>query len=221
MKQALLTAALLFSPVALHAQKIPLTDPSVLDLRDTTAQVVTWHGRSALNLTHGPGASTQQLAILRNHSFHNGTIEIDLAGALSKTADASDRGFIGVAFRVQSDPSRYECFYIRPTNGRAQDQLRRNHSTQYISMPDWPWFRLRKESPGVYESYADMVEGEWIHMKIVVHGTEAALYLANAIQPCLLIHDLKLGDLQGAIALWAEPTTNAYFANLNISNSTE
>lgn len=66
-----------------------------------------------------------------------------------------------------------------------------------------------------------MVEGEWIHMKIVVHGTEAALYLANATQPALLIHDLKLGDTQGTIALWAAPTTNAYFANLSISSTTE
>lgn len=221
MKQLLLAAALVFCSALLHAQTIPLTDPATFDLHDTTAQITTWHGRPALNLTRSPGASTQQLAILRNRSFHNGSIEVDLAGALSKSADASDRGFIGVAFRVQSDPSRYECFYIRPTNGRAQDQLRRNHSTQYISMPDWPWFRLRKESPGVYESYADMVEGEWIHMKITVHGTEAALYLANAAQPSLLVHDLKLGDTQGAIALWAEPTTNAYFANLTISNSTE
>jgi hypothetical protein len=220
-RRALLPAALLFISAALHAQEIPLTDPTVLDLRNTTARVTTWHNRSALDLTRKPGSSAQQLAILRNHAFHNGTIEVDLAGALSKTADASDRGFIGIAFRMQSDPSRYECFYIRPTNGRAQDQLRRNHSTQYISMPDWPWFRLRKESPGVYESYADMVEGEWIHMKIVVHGTEAALYLGNAAQPSLLVHDLKLGDTQGAIALWAEPTTDAYFANLKISASTE
>ena len=221
MQLVALSAVLLFCSVALHAQKIPLTDPATLDLHGTTAQVTTWHDRPALNLTRKPGASTQQLAILRSHSFHNGTIEVDLAGALSKTADASDRGFIGIAFRVQSDPSHYECFYIRPTNGRAQDQLRRNHSTQYISMPDWPWFRLRKESPGVYESYADMVEGEWIHMKVVVHGTEAALYLANAAQPCLLVHDLKLGDTQGAIALWAEPTTSAYFANLSISSTAE
>jgi hypothetical protein len=220
-KWIVLTAAVLFSSTTQRAQKISLTNPSVLDLDNTAAQVTTWHDRSALNLTRKPGTSTQQLAIIRNVTFHNGTIEVDLAGALSKTADASDRGFIGIAFRVQSDPSRYECFYIRPTNGRAQDQLRRNHSTQYMSMPDWPWFRLRKESPGVYESYADMVEGEWIHMKIVVHGTEAALYLANAAQPSLLVHDLKLGDTQGAIALWAEPTTNAYFANLGIANSTE
>src|SRR5262249_55899249 len=147
---------------------ISLTDPTVLDLHNTTAQVTSWHDRSALNLSGKPGAPAQ-LAVLRNHSFHNGTIEVDLAAALSNNADAADRGFISLAFRVQSDPSHYECIYIRPTNGRAQDQLRRNHSTQYMSLPDWPWFRLRKESPGVYESYADMVEGEWIHMKIVVH----------------------------------------------------
>ena|SRR5258708_28541659 len=41
--------------------------------------------------------------------------------------------------------------------GRADDQLRRNHSTQYISEPEWPWPRLRSEAPGVYESYVDLV----------------------------------------------------------------
>jgi hypothetical protein len=158
------------------------------------------------------------LAIVRNRPFHNGTIDIDVAGALSAKATESDRAFIGIAFRMQSDESHYECIYIRPTNGRALDQLRRNHSTQYVSLPDWPWSRLRKESPGVYESYADMVEGEWIHMKIVVHGTNAELYLGTAAQPCLLIHDLRLGDVQGAIALWGGSGTVGYFAGLKISN---
>jgi len=70
--------------------------------------------------------------------------------------------------------------------------------------------------PGAYESYADMVEGKWIHMKISVHGTTAALYLGGSLQPCLLINDLKLGDMQGAIALWGGSGTVGYFANLNI-----
>ena len=70
--------------------------------------------------------------------------------------------------------------------------------------------------PGAYESYADMVEGKWIHMKISVHGTTAALYLGGSLQPCLLINDLKLGDAQGAIALWGGSGTVGYFANLNI-----
>jgi hypothetical protein len=61
-----------------------------------------------------------------------------------------------------------------------------------------------------------MAEGEWIHMKIVVHGAKAALYLGGSAQPCLLINDLKLGDAQGAIALWGGPGTVGHFANLNI-----
>jgi len=209
-------AVLLLCGAPLHAEKIPLTDLGRLELKNTQAEVTTYRGRKALKLIEQPSGPGQLLAILRAYTFHDGTIDVDLAGALSRTAVKSDRGFIGIAFRMQSDESHYECIYIRPTNGRAQDQLRRNHSTEYESLPDWPWYRLRKENPGVYESYADMAEGEWIHMKIVVHGTTAALYLGGSRQPCLLINDLKLGDAQGAIALWGGSGTVGYFANLNI-----
>ena len=44
-----------------------------------------------------------------------------------------------------------------------------------MSHPDQPWHRLRKESPGVYESYVDLVPGEWTRVKIVVAGTTARL----------------------------------------------
>jgi hypothetical protein len=36
----------------------------------------------------------------------------------------ASRGF-GIAFRVQGN--RFEYIYLRPTNGRADDQIRRNH----------------------------------------------------------------------------------------------
>jgi hypothetical protein len=209
-------AALLLFAAVLHAETIPL-DLSRFELRNTRAEITTYHGRRAIKLTEQPARSGQLLAIFRGYSFHDGTIDVDVAGALSVTAAESDRGFIGVVFRMQPDEAHYECLYIRPTNGRAQDQLRRNHSTEYESLPDWPWYRLRKESPGVYESYADMAEGEWIHMKIVVHGTKAALYLGGSAQPSLLVNDLKLGDMQGAIALWGGSGTVGYFANLKIS----
>lgn len=218
MKMLLLISAVLFGSVAAHAERISLSKPGNLELRTTQAQTAIYHGRQALKLTEKPAGSGQLLAIVRNRAFHDGTIDVDVAGALSNRATESDRGFIGIAFRMQPDESHYECIYIRPTNGRAQDQLRRNHSTEYESLPDWPWYRLRKESPGVYESYADMVEGEWIHIRIVVRGTNAALYLANAAQPCLLVHDLKLGDTQGSIALWGGSGTEGYFTNLKISN---
>jgi len=56
-------------------------------------------------------------------------------------------GFVGIAFHTQKNASHFECFYLGPNNGRADDQLRRNHVTQYVSHPDFPWRRLREEAP--------------------------------------------------------------------------
>ena len=132
--------------------------------------------------------------------------------------DTSFRGFIGLAFRLQNekDTLKYECFYLRPTLGRDEDQLRRNHSTQYISAPYYPWQLLRKETPGMYESYADMVAGEWTHLKIKVEGLRAWLYINGASQPALIVNDLKLGNSKGRLALWIGPGTDGYFSNLKI-----
>ena len=60
-----------------------------------------------------------------------------------------------MGFRVAADASKYYGIYLRPTNARADDQVRRNHSTQYISFPDYLWLRLRTETPGKYEYYVD------------------------------------------------------------------
>jgi hypothetical protein len=156
------------------------------------------------------------MAIVAASDFKNGTIEVDVAGSPRPGAPADARGFIGIAFRLQNHGARYEDIYLRPTNGRADDQVRRNHSLQYESIPDFPWFRLRKENPGGYESYADLEAGAWTRMKIVVSGTNARLYINGAEQPCLVVNDLKLGESRGQIALWAHWTTDAYFSNLTV-----
>jgi hypothetical protein len=149
--------------------------------------------------------------------FSNGTIEVMLLSRLLPTADAGARGFIGLAFRINKDNSQFESIYIRPTNGRADDQLRRNHSTQYFSYPDYKFDRLRKESEGKYESYADMGLNEWIKMKIVVKDAQARLYLNDQPQPVLIVNDLKLGAANsGAIGLWVDTGTDAFFRNIKV-----
>jgi hypothetical protein len=124
-----------------------------------------------------------------------------------------------VAFRVQPD-GQYEAFYLRPTNGRADDQVRRNHSTQYISNPGFPWHRLRAESPGVYESYVDLVPGEWTSVRIEFSGTTARLYVHGAAQPCLIVNDLKQRPAAGPVALWIGQGTEAFFRNLRVVTGT-
>ena len=154
------------------------------------------------------------IVVLSGTTIHDGTIEVDVAGKPRAGATADARGFVGLAFRVSADPSSYECFYIRPTNGRADDQLRRNHSAQYMSMPQYECSRLRKETPGKYESYVDLVPGAWTKIKIVITGTKAQLFVNDASQPALLVNDLKHGDSTGSVALWIGLQTEAYFTNL-------
>jgi hypothetical protein len=189
-----------------------------LELVDTKAEIVTYRGRRALHLlpTGHETGDESLIAILAGSDFKDGTIELDVAGLPRAGAAPDMRGFIGVLFRVQDRAERAENFYLRPTNGRADDQLRRNHSVQYESPPDFPWNRLRKENPGVYESYTDLDPGAWTRMKIVVSGTKARLYVNGADQPCLIVNDLKLGERRGQVAVWAHWTTDAYFSNLTV-----
>lgn len=178
-------------------------------------------GKKAIRVardTTTKGADMPTFVRLNNtDSFSNGSIEVMLLSRLLPTADANARGFIGLAFRINKDNSRFESIYIRPTNGRAEDQVRRNHSTQYFSYPDYPFDRLRKEAEGKYESYADMGLNEWIKMKIVVKNAQAKLYLNDNLQPVLIVNDLKLGPANnGAIGLWVDGGTDAFFRDIKV-----
>jgi hypothetical protein len=85
-----------------------------------------------------------------------------------------------------------------------------------MSMPDFHWKKLREQSPGMYESYVDLEAGAWTHVRIVVHDQDASLFVGNAKEPCLVVHDLKLGKRGGRVALWAGQEADAYFANVRV-----
>lgn len=188
---------------------IPL-DPAKTVKRNVKVESATYKGQTGVRVTYIDG--DESIARIQGTEFQDGVIEVDVVGDVLPGATGGARGFVGIAFRATD--SKYECFYLRPTNGRAEDQERRNHATQYVSVPGYPWERLRKETPSKYESYADMLPGEWIHLKIEVKGNKARLYVNGAAQPALIVNDLKQGVTKGGIALWVGPGTVAHFANL-------
>ena len=206
--------------LSLCAGEIPLTDLTRFDSLNAITEISTYHGRRALHVTElktGEGAPGEAHLILKNQSFHNGTIDLEVSGAPSKTADPTARGFIGIVFRLTADGSHSEIMYVRPSNARAEDQLARNHTLQYASTPDWGWRALREKFPAQYESYADMQAGEWVHMRVVVHGKEARLFVGKAEQPGLIVKEMKLGDSEGRVALWVGPGTDGYFRDFRIT----
>ncbi|RZJ83840.1 MAG: hypothetical protein EOO20_22075, partial [Chryseobacterium sp.] len=89
-------------------------------------------------------------------NFENGIIEVDVLSRLLPGAPEMARGFIGLAFHINGDNSKFEGIYLRPTNARAANQLRRNRSVQYFAFPDFKFEESRKTAPGGYESYVDL-----------------------------------------------------------------
>jgi hypothetical protein len=193
-----------------------------LHLHNVKAEPAVLQSKTGLRVTLAPDAPSgqtdiEQLASIEGLVFWNGVIEAEIAGDVAPGAASGARGFVGLAFRLQPDMKTYDAFYLRPTNGRADDQERRNHATQYISHPEWPWDRLRKEAPSKYEAYVDLVPGRWTKVKIEVQGEKARLYVHDNRQPTLIVNDVKSGpNTKGAVALWLGPGTVAHFRNLTV-----
>jgi hypothetical protein len=176
---------------------------------------VDYSGKRAIKIVEdGQVPNGEAYAIVKDAVFHNGEIEVELAGRPAGGAFGTARGFIGIAFRLQG--GQFEYIYLRPTNGRADDQVRRNHSTQYSSHPKFGFAESRQQSPEKYESYVDLEVGVWTRYRITVDGAKARLYVHGAAQPCLIVNDLKLGDSSGGVALWIGPGTEGYFTGLKI-----
>jgi len=214
-------AAALVSCVALALPADHQADlPAIAEVVNARVETVTYRGVRALHLVPAPetaGKDEDMLALLDGPDFTDGTIEVDLAGAPRPDAPPDSRGFIGISFRTGEHGAWTEVFYLRPTNGRSDDQLRRNHAAQYAADPEYPWYRLRKESPGQYESYVDLEPGFWTRLRIEVTGTTARLYVHGASQPTLVVNDLKHGVRPGRIALWAHVDTQAYFGPVRVN----
>ena len=229
---AVIGVVLIVSAVAAaQARHYALESSRGLQLHNVTAEPAALEGKRGLRVTISDEASrrlkdmspadqaqVQQLAVVEGLEFANGVIEAEIAGAPAPGAPEGARGFVGLAFRLQSDMRTYDAFYLRPTNGRADDQERRNHAAQYISHPDWPWFRLRKETPSKYEAYVDLMPGAWTRVKIEVRGEQARLYVHGQENPTLIVNDLKTGAQgKGAVALWIDNGTVAHFRNLTVT----
>lgn len=208
----------------LQSQTYPLVSPRGLQLHGVVARAATLQNKKAIrvepdSVSKAASSEPDMLAIIEGLNFSNGIIKAEIAGMPAGDAGQAARGFVGIAFRVSSDGTTYDAFYLRPTNGRANDQERRNHAAQYISHPSWPWNRLRQETPSRYEAYVDVQPNEWTRIKIEVQGTQARLYVHDQAQPTLIVNDVKTGaNGTGAVALWIGSGTVGHFRNLRVES---
>jgi hypothetical protein len=121
---AAITFFLLYGP-ALNAQVIKLIKNNLQPV-NVSMSIEKLMGRQVVKVTKDSTIkAVDQPTFVRiaDGDFKNGSIEVNVLSRLLPNAPALARGFIGVAFRINDSNSKFECIYIRPTNGRAKNQL--------------------------------------------------------------------------------------------------
>ena len=151
--------------------------------------------------------------------FHNGTIEVKVYSRLLPDAPDLARGFIGLAFRISEDDSRFESWYIRPTNGprMTDNPVRLSHGTQYFSYPTYTFEYFRAHGITKYDSPADIALNEWITLKAEIRDARGVFYVNDMETPVLTVDDMIHGpDARGAVGLFVDIGTEGFFKDLNI-----
>lgn len=148
---------------------------------------------------------------LNDINFDNGIIELDIKGR-----DVLQKSFVGIAFHGINDTT-YESVYFRPFNFRATDSVRKIHAVQYMSMPQYPWAKLRADFNGQYEkAVINAPSGnDWFHAKIEITKELIKVYVNNESLPSLVVQPLtKSGGRR--FGLWMGENADGNFANLSI-----
>ncbi|MFZ9503631.1 MAG: hypothetical protein ACO263_03570 [Cyclobacteriaceae bacterium] len=211
-----------------NAQQIKF-DKYNLELVNTNYELLTIDGSRVLKLERDLIASPfdekniessvdgPTFAKIIDMEMTNGVIEVKvLSKIMEKSPFAAARGFIGIGFRVDKQ-NHFDCIYLRPDNGRSEDQLRRNHTIQYFSYPGYNFNRLRREANGVYETYADIGLNEWINVRIEIQDKKVRLFLNNQKTPSFIVNEMFGETKSGNISLWVEVGTVGYFKDLKIT----
>src|SRR6185369_14802078 len=103
-------AAVLLAPALASAQTADQLTPHMVKIEN-----VVYGGKRAVKLTEvGEVANGEAYAIVKGASFHNGRIDVELAGKPAEGSAGGARGFIGIGFRLKND--QFEYIYLRPTN---------------------------------------------------------------------------------------------------------
>jgi hypothetical protein len=156
---------------------------------------VTEHlGRSCLYL-HG-GAAT-----LKDFQMRDGVVDVD-------AATNGGRGFFGIQFRIAADNENGEWVYLRPHKSGLPDAMQ--YTPVLGNGLNWQIYN----GPG-FTGSVEIPREEWFHLRLVVTGAQARLYVKDMEKAALEMSDLKSGLQKGRVAL-AVLMGDAWFSNFEV-----
>ena len=174
-------------------QAVPFTDARWM-LLDPEARPMPYLGQPSLFINNG-------LALLRDSSFGDGTIEFDIAMH-------GHTSYAGVVFRAASGDD-CELVYLRPRLSREPDAL------QYTPVFNG-FFAWQLYSGKGYTAAAELPLNRWVHVKLVASGYSARLFVDGAQEPQLTVTSLKRPWARGMVGVWGQ-FGGANFANVVVS----
>lgn len=191
--------------------KPELQDSTQWKVVNRTVEPFVENGKKSIQFNEMPGDG---LMILKGSNFTNGTIELDIKGS-----NKPQQSFVGFAFHGQGVET-FEAIYFRPFNFKNQDEARRSHSVQYISMPAYDWEKLRNQFPGKYENKIDPPPGpdDWFHAKIVVNERMISVFVNSANTPSLEVERIGANG-KGGFGFWVGNNSGGSFANLTVTET--
>lgn len=157
-------------------------------------------GALAIRFEKPAAGGAANIVWLDGFEFREGVIEFDARGQSAPPQSS----FLGVAFRV-ADATTHDVVYFRPFNFRAANPENKSHAVQYVSHPDWPWARLRKERTGQFEQPLDPApDGDaWFHARIEVAAKQVRVFVNGAKEPSLVVSELS-PRTGGSVGLWCQ-----------------
>jgi hypothetical protein len=161
------------------------------------ARVAEFEGRPCLEL-HG-GAAT-----LGDFELRDGVVDVDVAASAA-------RGFFGIQFRIADDDRSGEWIYLRPHKSGLPDAMQ--YTPVLGNGLNWQLY----SGPG-FTGAVDIPRDQWFHLRLVVTGAQARLYVADMDRPALVVDDLKSGIRRGTVAL-ASLLGTARFSNFEIRST--
>lgn len=165
-------------------------------------------GTQLVTLNAQPGSG---LAVINGVKFSQGTLELDIRGE-----NNPGQSFVGMAFNIQND-STYEAVYFRPFNFHSPEKIRREHSMQYISHPEFGWRKLRTEREGQFEAEytSPPSPDDWFAVTLQVTA-KTVIVKEKSTERILMEVDRLTTSKSGQIGFWVGHNSKGSFRNLKI-----
>ena len=176
------------------AQTLSLPPDSPRWELEGNAKATEYLGRKCLLLDGGA-------ASVKDFEMRDGVVDVDMA-------TSSARGFAGFQFRIAADGKTAEEIYLRPHESGYPDAIQ--YTPILSTGRNWQIY-----NGAGFTAATEIPRDSWFHVRLVVTGAQAKLFVKDMDEPALEMDDLKSGVEKGQLALLVLMGAT-YFSNFEV-----